>query len=403
MQRRCIRRRPPPVLLLPLLLLGLLSAPLSAQSGSDDGERPDSAVRETTQPRVELSTFRADVRPDFEIVLPTGAITQSIPLTFGRFGIDTTLGYAVNGNEIKGEMVFSYDLGRVRPELRFFQRVDFEDYVDPRFTTSSVDVFSDEEFVSRRRGVEPRVSMSVLPNTRVGTAMRVTDTFQWSLSDDELVDEGIDLVPQVFLIYDNMRAVDPNRVLEVSGIAGRVTVSERFRNSFENPVSLELQNRLLFQYLLGENWSIEENVSFDTLIDIWRDELVKMYQLGGFDSVRGYAPNEIEAVRAGMLSTELSRRILRSLDTSFSPRERRRISIHQYRVFAFSDVAVTQRSLPIDSSPSYYGSAGLGIGAVVSRGRIHLDVSLAAAQPFELGRLPVVYLRTTLFNFERRL
>ena len=111
--------------------------------------------------------------------------------------------------------------------------------------------------------------MGVLPNTRVGTALGVTDTFQWSLSEDELVDEGIDLVPQVFLLYDNMRAVDPNSVLEVSGIAGRITVSERFRNSFENPVSLELQNRLLFQYLLGENWSIEEHLSFDTLIDIW--------------------------------------------------------------------------------------------------------------------------------------
>lgn len=387
-----------------ILLAAAFTAPLCAQSEPDPGsEQQQDTVRETTQPRVELSTFRADVRPDFEIVLPTGAITQSIPLTFGRFGIDTTLGYAVNGNEIKGEMVFSYDLGRVRPELRFFQRVDFEDYVDPRFSTSSVDVFSDEEFVSRRRGVEPRVSVGVFPHTRVGTAMGVTDTFQWSLSEDELVDEGIDLVPQVFLVYDNMKAVDPNRVLELSGVAGRITVSERFRNSFENPVSLELQNRLLFQYFLGENWSIEEHVSFDTLIDIWRDELVKMYQLGGFDSIRGYAPNEIEAVRVGMLSSELSRRIFRSLDTAFSSRERRRISIHQYRVFGFGDVAVTQGSLPIDSSPSYYGSAGLGIGAVVSRGRIHLDVSLAAAQPFELGRLPVVYLRTTLFNFERRL
>ena len=391
------------MLVLLLLLAVALTAPLWGQSDGEEGGRADDAVRETTQPRVELSTFRADVRPDFEIVLPTGAITQSIPLTFGRFGIDTTLGYAVNGNEINGEMVFSYDLGRVRPELRFFQRVDFEDYVDPRFSTTSVDVFADEEFVSRRRGVEPRVSVGVLPHTRVGTALRVTDTFQWSLSQDELVDEGIDLVPQVFLVYDNMTAVDPNQVLEVTGSAGRVTVSERFRNSFENPVSLELQNRLLFQYLLGENWSIEEHLSFDTLIEIWRDELVKMYQLGGFDSVRGYAPNEIEAVRVGMLSSELSRRILRSLDTSFSPRERRRISIHQYRVFAFSDVAVTQGSLPIDSSVSYYGSGGVGIGAVLSRRRIHLDVSLAAAQPFELGRLPVVYLRTTLFNFERRL
>ncbi|NBB90778.1 MAG: hypothetical protein GVY23_06185 [Spirochaetes bacterium] len=391
------------LLVLLLLLAVALTVPLWGQSDGENEVRGDDAVRETTQARVELSTFRADVRPDFEIVLPTGAITQSIPLSFGRFGIDTTLGYAVNGNEINGEMVFSYDLGRVRPELRFFQRVDFEDYVDPRFSPTSVDVFADEEFVSRRRGVEPRVSVRVLPHTRVGTALGVTDTFQWSLSDEELVDEGIDLVPRVFLVYDNMTAVDPNRELEVSGVAGRLTVSERFRNSFENPVSLELQNRLLFQYLLGENWSIEEHLSFDTLIEIWRDELVKMYQLGGFDSVRGYSPNEIEAVRVGMLSSELSRRILRSLDTSFSPRERRRISIHQYRVFAFSDAAVTQGSLPIDSSVSYYGSVGVGIGAVVSRRRIHLDVSLAAAQPFELGRLPVVYLRTTLFNFERRL
>ncbi|MEX2445548.1 MAG: hypothetical protein WD492_18260 [Alkalispirochaeta sp.] len=128
-----------------------------------------------------------------------------------------------------------------------------------------------------------------------------------------------------------------------------------------------------------------------------------MYQLGGFDSVRGYAPNEIEAVRVGLLSTEFSRRMFRSLDASFIPRGRRRITIHQYRLFAFTDLAAAQRSLELRSSAWYYGSAGLGIGAVVSRNRIHLDVALAVAQPFELGRLPVMYLRTALFNFERQL
>jgi hypothetical protein len=266
-----------------------------------------------------------------------------------------------------------------------------------------VDVFADEEFVSRRRGVEPRVSMTVLPHTRLGTAMSVTDTFEWSLSNDELVDDGIDLVPEVFLIYDNMRAVDPNRTLAFSGVAGRVSVAQRYRNSFSNPVSLELENRLLFQYLLGPDWSIEEHLSFDTLLDIWREDLVTLYQLGGFDSVRGFAPNEIEAVRAGMLSSQLARRILRDLDVSFSPRERRRISIHQYRLFVFNDLAVTQRNLPLDTAPSFYGSAGLGLGTVVSSGRVHVDVSVSAAQPFDAGRLPVVYLRTTLFNLERRL
>jgi hypothetical protein len=40
---------------------------------------------------------------------------------------------------------------------------------------------------------------------------------------------------------------------------------------------------------------------------------------------------------------------------------------------------------------------------VISSGRIHLDISLTVSQPFELERLPVVYVRTTLFNFERRL
>jgi hypothetical protein len=371
--------------------------------GAGEADDRSPAVTETAEPRVELSTFRAEVRPELEVVLPTGAITQSIPLQFGNLQIDTTLGYAVNGNELDGEMVFSYRVWRLRPQLSFFQSVDFEDYVDPRFNTSGVDVFSDEEFISRQRGLEPRVSMTVLPHTRVGTALKLTDTFEWSLSNDELVDEGLDLVPKAFVVYDNMKAVDPNRVLEFSGVAGRTAVSQRFRNRFDNPVSLEWQNRLLLQFLMGPNWTFEEQVTFDTFLRTWDRDLAKVYQLGGFDSVRGYAPNEIDAVRAGMLSTQVSRRILRELDTQFRVRERRRVDLHQYRLFAVSDLAATQRSLSLDSEPSFYGSAGGGVGMVISSGRIHLDISLTVSQPFELERLPVVYVRTTLFNFERRL
>ncbi len=397
--------------MLAVVLLMLVSCPGWAQAPGEESEKESSGgegatpapTRESTRPNVELSTFRAEVRPDFEVVLPTGAIKQHIPLRFGRFGIDTTLGYAVNGNQLDGDMVFSYRLGRFLFEQRFFQMVDFEDYVDPRFGLGGVDVFSDEEFVVRKRGLEPRISAFVTPDSRVGTALKATDTFEWSLSEEELVDEGLDLRPEVFFIYDNMKAVQPNRALELTGTAGRLSLSERFRNSFTNPVSLELQSRVLFQALIGDEWGIEEHLSFDTLIDVWRDDLARMYQLGGFDSVRGYAPNEIKAVRAGMLSSEVSRRVLRSWDRSFTVRERRRVQVHQHRVFVLNDVAVTQKELNLESKASFHGSAGLGIGTVVSIGRVHLDVSVAAAQPFDIERLPVAYVRTTLFNFERNL
>jgi hypothetical protein len=401
------------LIVLPVSLWLLLAGAPVARAQEDTGAREDTGaqadtndatprVTETAEPRVELSTFRAEVRPELEVVLPTGAITQSIPLQFGNFGIDTTLGYAVNGNELDGEMVFSYRVWRLLPQVSFFQSVDFEDYVDPQFSTSGVDVFSDEEFISRRRGLKPQVSMTVLPDTRVGSALGVTDIYKWNLSNDELVDDGLDLVPEIFVIYDNMKAVDPNRELEFSGVAARTSVSQRFRNNFDNPVSLEWQNRLLLRFLLGEDWSIEEQLTFDSITRIWDEELARVYQLGGFDSIRGYAPNEIEAVRAGMLSTGLSRRILRGLDTSFRVRERRRVAVHQYRLFTLTDLAVTQSALALDSKPSFYGSAGGGIGAVISSGRIHLDLSVTVSQPFELDRLPVVYIRTTLFNFERR-
>jgi hypothetical protein len=398
--------RPVAISLAFILLFAVALCPVEAPADEPGGQDPaneESAVtRESTRPSVELSTFRAEVRSDFELVLPTGAITQRIPLQFGSLGIDTTLGYAVNGNELNGEMVFSYALGRVLPELRFFQSVDFEDYVDPSFETGGVDVFAEEEFVSRRQGVEPRVSALVLAHTRLGTAFEITDTFDWSLSENRLVDEGVDLVPQVFLEYDNMRAVQPNRALEFSGTAARISLSERFRNRLDNPVLLELENRLVVQQLLGDNWSVEEHVTFDTIIDVWREALVNEYQLGGYDSIRGYAPNEIEAMRVAMLSTQLSRRVLRSLDTRFPVHARRSVELHQHRVFVLSDLAVIQSELDLHSRASFYGNIGLGLGTVVSSGRIHLDVSVAAAQPFDIGRLPVFYVRTTLFDLERR-
>ena len=112
---------------------------------------------------------------------------------------------------------------------------------------------------------------------------------------------------------------------------------------------------------------------------------------------------EIEAVRVGMLSSQFSRRLLRSWDTAFTIRERRRVRIHQHRIFLLNDLAVVQKNLDLGSDVSFYGSAGLGLGTVVSLGRVHLDLSISAAQPLDVDRLPVVYLRTTLFNFEREL
>lgn len=378
----------------------MLPSAVLGQASAEPPEEPE--TQERASPRVELSTFRAQVRPELEVILPTGAITQYIPLRVGRFGVDTTLGYAVNGNELDGEMVFSYRLGRVLPELRFFQSVDFEDYVSPGFDTGGVKVFSEEEFVSRRRGTEPRVSVTVLPNTRVGTALAITDVFDWSLTESELVDEGLNLVPEVFLIYDNMKALQPNRNLELEGVAAKLSVSQLFRERFDVPVSAEVESRLLLQFLLGDNWSFKEQFTANSIVEVWREDLLSPYRLGGSGSIRGYLEDEFEAMRVGIASTEFARRVLRSLDTSFAVRERRRVQIHQHRVFLLNDVAVTQRELDLDSEPSFYGSAGVGLGTVVSLGRIHFDVSVAAVQAFDVSRLPVYYFRTTLFNFERR-
>ena len=148
---------------------------------------------------------------------------------------------------------------------------------------------------------------------------------------------------------------------------------------------------------------IEEKLSVNYPIKIYDKEKVNYYQLGGFDNIRGYGQGAINAIRFLLLSTNLEGIILRDKEIQFK-KSKRNTTIHQFALLFLLDGLLEQDRLNIHSPVHVHSSLGAGFSFLITREeKKHLKVAVYAAQPLEGGFSPVIYMRSTLFNFESKI
>jgi hypothetical protein len=376
-----------------------VSLPVVADETSTDWEEEP----EERAVNVQYSEVRARISPTFEFGLPTGQLTISFSQLFGSLGLYFYLDYGTISSDIYSEIEFDYTLGRFVPFVKFFLQADFENIVAPGISGSGVVFVPTDKYIYRSRGLETGVGYRAFQYFTVEPSFLVDDLFKGSLTQGTVLDEGVDLVPRLSLVYDSVTAPDPNDDLYFRGVYVRSLFQTRFRDGFNDAISAENQNLLLLHLNIRRKWFFRERMTIDYPLAVWNRERVNYYELGGVDTIRGYQDRSINSYRFFLLTTDVEREFLKEREVQLKMKKNL-IRIHQYRLKLLFDSLLTQDSIGIHGGVDYLASLGAGFSFVLSGKRnTHFRIELFGAQPLTEPFGPLIYFRTSLFNLETRI
>jgi hypothetical protein len=375
-----------------LILISLMG--LSRQAGH---------AQEGRQVDVEVTKVRAKISPTFEVALPSGNIYQHFTQDFNNLNMAFTINYNILDNNIAGDILFSYPLGRFIPSTRFALDLDFENYIAPSFSGGAFTLQPTERYVSRKRTIELSLGYRITDHFSITPSFLISDIFKGSFTTSRVVDDGVDLVPKVGFVYNSMQVKDPDKGLFFNGLYYGSVFGMKYRQSFDNPVSLEHSNNLLLHFSIQDTWKLHQKVTLDYPVYVWNEGLTSFYSLGGFDSVRGVLFDSIHAYRFLFLSTNIEHEIFKGTEVPFTP-FKLQARIHQFRLFMLVDELLSQECLDISAPVVSYTSVGGGLAFVISgKEQEHFEIKLYAAQQIGEPFAPFIYLRTSLFDLESQL
>ncbi|MFW6137853.1 MAG: hypothetical protein ACOC7U_01640 [Spirochaetota bacterium] len=374
------------------------------QTANNDQDNPEQQQSDQEDRKIDVNLTRVTARisPEFEITLPSGNVYQHFTESFNNLEMTFDLNYNFLNSNISGGINFAYPMGRVVPGIKFFQELDFENYFTPRLDEGELVIIPSDKYILRKRGVEPSISFNVLPDFYLIPSFTINDTFKGSLTTSEVIEEGIDLTGKASLIYDGLVARNPEKKLLLSGVYYRSTFSIRYRDSFRNPVSIDNTNHFISRFDFKEKWYFGEKLSLNYPLKIWTRETAGFYTLGGFDTIRGYEYSSINSFRFLLLSTTMEREIMKGTQLKLTLWNLNAI-LHQFRFFLLFDQVLSQKNLDLRSQINSYSSIGCGLSFVISgKTRGHFKIEIYAAKPLEPVS-PLLYFKTSLYSFEKRL
>jgi hypothetical protein len=389
---------------LSLCIALFVSMPVKADEAPPGQTDQTNQAGETTERKVDIqySEVRARISPAVEFALPTGLVTISFSQLFNNLGLYFYLDYGTISSDINSEIKFDYNLGKFVPYVRFFLQADFENLVAPAISGSGIGFVPTHKYIYRSRGLEPGLGYRVLPKFSIEPSFLVDDMFKGSLTEGTVLDEGVDLVPRVSFVYDSVTAPDPEDSLYFKGLYYRSLFQARFRDSFEDAVSMENQNLMLLHLNIKRKWYFRERMSIDYPLAIWDRERANYYELGGFDTIRGYEDKSIYSYSFFLLTTDAEHEFLK--DSELQLKKKNVLRIHQYRLKLLFDSLLTQDRIGIEGGVDYLASLGTGFAFVLSGKRnTHFRIELYGAQALTKPFSPIIYFRTSLFNLEKRL
>jgi hypothetical protein len=263
---------------------------------------------------------------------------------------------------------------------------------------------STTKYLNRQRGFTPGLSFELTRDLWIESSATLNDIFKGNLTETRIVDEGLDLIPQISLIYDGIRVERDESGFFFSGLYGEITYSVRLRE-FSDPISSKLENRILAKADIREIVFIEEEFTFNTPIAVWEHQQIDFYSLGGFGGIRGYDPDSIFALRFLRSALDVEQHIFRDAEISLttSKKKGRSVRIHEFALLYIHDLLLSQGGLDLGSPIGVDMSAGAGFAFTFSGRRdIHFKTQVYAAQAIGKRFSPIFYLRTSLFNLETR-
>jgi hypothetical protein len=359
--------------------------------------------KEEPQRTVAVSTLEAKITPHFEFTLPSGNISERLEQQFNNLNTVFSLNFNFLNSSIDADVAFSYPLGFFVPGVHFFQNVDLENLIAPRFQDGELGLLPTDKYISRDRGIGVDLVFNVTPVFSITPSFLMNDTFRGSFTTDLILDEGIDWIARTSFAVDSAKS-QPERIPEPRHrVFFNSVFNARFRNTLANPASVDHSNVVQSHHRLWNHVFITESLAFNYPIFIWNREISRYYNLGGFNTIRGYTYGSIAAFRYLLNRFDLGFDVFPNASSKIKL-QKRQATIHDYGIFFILDGLLAQDHLSWDSVLHSYGDCGAGFTFLLSgEKQQHIKVSTYAVQPLEAGRLPIVYFQTSFFNFEKKI
>jgi hypothetical protein len=340
------------------------------------------------------------ITPTVDISFPSGIFYMHFEQNFDILEMVFNFNYNFFNDSLESRVSFAYPFRRFIPSVGFSGDLDFENVIAPRIVGGDVYLAPTDKYVSRVRSVDLNLGYNVLENFYLTNFFIISDIYRVSLTTGTVLDKGVDLTERVGFIYNTLGVKELPKKIEVEGFYFRSLFSFRYRNSFNNPLSIDNHNVSLLNTNIRDRLFIEGKLSLNYPIKVYDKEKLNYYQLGGFDNIRGYGQGAINGVWFLLLGTNLELEILRDREIQIR-KSKRNTTIHQFTLLFLSDGLFEQDRLNIHSPLYFHSSLGGGFSFLITRDeKKHLKVAVYAAQPLERGFSPIIYMRSTLFNFE---
>ena len=351
---------------------------------------------------IKVSNIIAKINPQTEITFPTGSFSEHFKHRFNNLNIIFNFNYNFLANELSGKISFEYPLKYLNPYISFSDSIDFESYVKPSIVNDYIQLVPTDKFITRNRTMEGGLEYRITKNFILYTSLNYDDIFRGDLSTATIIENGVDLTTQFGAEYNSMRVVLPKSKLMFKGLYYKTSFNFKHRNKFNNPVSIDHNENFLLTPEITKNWYIEQGINMGFPIKVWENTLASFYTLGGFDTLKGYPEKSINAFRYISASSTIHRRITLNKEIKKKILKNYYIKTSIFDLYLFYNQCIVQDKLPMYSSVKYFPSLGTGSSIIISgENNRHLKVSIFIAQALKQGHNPIVYLKSSFFQFEK--
>ena len=380
-----------------LTVISCIVLPCSAHGETGQAEESEATPEKKDVP-IYVDPVQS-ITPTVEISFPDSIFYMHFEQNFNILEMVFNFNYNFFDDSLESKVSFAYPFRRFIPSIGFSGDLDFENVIAPRIVGGEVYLAPTDKYASRVRSIDLDLGYNVLENFYLTNFFIISDIYRVSLTTGTVIDKGVDLTERMGFIYNTLGVKELSKKIEVEGFYFRSLFSFRYRNSFSNPLSIDNHNVSMLHTNIRDRLFLEGKLSLNYPIKVYDKGKLNYYQLGGFDNIRGYGQGAINAVWFLLLGTNLELEILRDREIQIRKSEPK-TTIHQFTLLFLLDGLFEQDRLNIHSPLHFHSSLGAGFSFLITRyEKKHLKVAVYAAQPLERGFYPVIYMRSTLFNF----
>lgn len=234
---------------------------------------------------MQVKTTIMSLNPELNIILPNGAMDLSIKQLYYKTLVEYETKYDYLDNYILSELDISYLFTKFSFGLNLYDKVDFEE------------LFANHTTLQRTRRVTPYAGYNITENVKVTLYNKFGNSYTVLLDSNAVVENAKDITPGVELMYSSL---DETGALP-KGLKTSIDLGKSFSVFGGQYDYTKAEFNLLdYSYPSVESF-FETSIKIGYPVSIIKKPIAEIYNLGGYEMLRGYKYKEFKGDYLGYL------------------------------------------------------------------------------------------------------